>query len=914
MARVDAEELRIFLEELEENLNYLDNAIIALEENPQNRDILQEIFRSAHTLKGNAGFLDLKNLVSLGHTMEDVFQKLQKGETPITPRVIDILLECKDTIAAIGLALREGRDPNAIDVEPLVEKVRSILEDQEPSLSLNKVELSKTTPVKLIPGTKLVRVWISPHEPAPAIRAYLVQTKISQLGEIVSFYPSEEERELPEFASSERELGFYVKTNLSKEEIPEKINIDLIERVEVIAEETKDEIADKEKSRKKDVAEIISDETASDTVRIPVSRLDTLLNLVGELVIANSGLLQIYELVKENKSFSEIEKLLRDRTKEIFRISSEIQELVMKSRLVPIGGLFSRFKRFVRDYSNRTNKKIQLLLSGEDTEIDKKITDEMIKPLTHLVRNALDHGIEDVAERKEKGKREVGLLRLSAFQEGNYINVIVEDDGRGLDYQKIVRKAVQKGLITKEQALTISEEQAKMLIFQSGFSTKDSVDDISGRGIGMDIVKRSVELLNGSLDIQTKKDEGTKVIIKLPLTLAIINALIVEISGEKFSIPMTSIVETHRIGPENILLIEGSEMVRLRDSLLPLIRLNKIFNLPPSPQKATYPVIVVEYNDSLVGLLVDDFLNRQEMVIKSLAENYRPVEGISGASILGDGSIILILDVHGIIQLYKREVSLFLGTDKNVKVSFLQKETDSESKEMEKKEELVQAQPLVDLSDLEIKEHAALSLQPKEDREKALRKLQELFLPERRDLLKEWLRQGNMRAIEGIRALTGNRDIRLDKSKGKHLAIQKLETMLQKIETANLDVVDFMLPIEPVDGAVHFILTRKNAEKMVKKLLEEANLPLPEEITYEPLLEVTNILGASYTNSLTAVTEVVVEPGIPVILEEKDEILHSIREKITKTVFEVLYVENEFVWEEEDILAELLILIPEIKI
>ncbi|MCS6984430.1 MAG: chemotaxis protein CheW [Leptospiraceae bacterium] len=916
------EDLRIFLEELDENLNYLDQAIIALEEYPENREILRDVFRAAHTLKGNAGFLGLTNLVDLGHAMETVFQELERGHAPITAQVVDTLLACKDTIASIGQALKEGKDPQQIEVGSLVARVNAILSEGGESLSQTKSEekatIRENQKLPYHPQTKLVRVWISPHEPAPAVRAYLVQTKLEQLGELVASYPKEEEREQPEFAQSDRELLFYLKTNISKEDIPGKINVDLIERLEVYDEIELEKLAHKPKTEEETLTAKPASEESLDTVRIPVERLDTLLNLVGELVIANSGLSQIYELIKEKEGLHEIEKHLRDRTKEIFRISAEIQELVMKSRLVPIGQLFNRFKRFVRDYALRSGKKIKLIITGEDTEIDKKIIDEMIKPLTHLVRNALDHGIEEVAQRLQKGKKEEGELHLSAFQEGNYINVIVEDDGAGLDYNKIVRKALEKGLISKEQASSVSEEQAKMLIFQPGFSTKDQADDLSGRGMGMDIVKHSVELLNGSIDIHSKVDLGTKVVIKLPLTLAIINALIVEICGEKFSLPMSSIVETQRISQNNIISVEGTEMVQLRETLLPLIRLNKILGLGESKNREVFPIIVVEYNESLVAFLVDNLISRQELVIKSLAEHYRPVEGISGASILGDGSIILILDTHGIIQLYRRLSRQFLATDSTIKVSYMQKNNLSDKNMVEEhRTPLVQEEqkaPLIDLSDLQLDKPVDPQEKLRSQSEKALAKLRELLEGDNKELLKEWLRQGNVRAVEGIRALTGNDSIRIEKSKGRHLKAKKLSQLISRLESTELDVLDFMLPVEPIQGAVHFFLTRKNAEKMVTKLLEAANLPVPKELEYEPLFEVTNIIGSSYTNSLTALTEVMVEPGVPTILADKQEIVASLRQRLTDENFDILYVENEFVWEKEDILAELLIFIPELKI
>ncbi len=974
----DQDELRIFLEELNENLSFLDNAIIALEENPTNKEMIQEIFRVAHTVKGNAGFLSIKNLVDLGHAMEEVFKEFEKGNIPVTSPVIDTLLECKDAISAIGARLSEGTDPGAIPVQHLIEKVNSFVgkgSPEAPPSASGSVQMSDEEIPEYVPGAGLIRVWISPNEPAPSVRAFLVHQKINSFSEIIRHAPGDEELESPDFAASERELRFWVHTALTPAEIPDFINIDLIERIEYIEEDDLRKL-----NERKNPESVVQgggkqqreDLSISDTVRIPVARLDTLLNLVGELVIANSGLIQIQEYIKDRPELADVDRQVRDRVKEIFRISGDVQELVMKSRLVPIGQVFSRFKRFARDYSSRTGKKIHLELEGEETEIDKKIIDEMIKPLTHLVRNSADHGLEDTEERKANGKNETGLIRLAANQEGNYINVIIEDDGRGLDYNKIVSKAISKGLITREMAATLTEEEAKTLIFSPGFSTKDTADDISGRGIGMDIVKRSIELLNGTIDVQTEKGKGTKITVKLPLTLAIINALIVQVGDEKYSVPMGAIVETQKIRRENILMIDGNEMVRLRDILIPLIRLDKIFQLDISKnrQQDTYPVIVVEYNDTLVGLLVDQFLTRHEMVIKSLAEHYRPIEGISGASIMGDGDIILILDVHGIIQLYKQLSSGHILSENAPRIIVSRKrnkeqetekaaaqsakETPSTvqvsakptqetkavrepSKEIEKpmkepmeappksendKQTLVdeiirQAKtgaPIVNIDDLDIQEDAALSFHKDEDKEQSLQKLKEIFAPENRDMLKEWLRQGNYRAIHGIQALTGTHNIKLEKSKGQQITVEKIDNILDRIRKEPGKMIDFSLPINPLDGAVHFLLNEENAHKIVKLLLEQAGLDVPEELEYEPLMEVTNILGSAYTNSLTQITEVPVEPGVPKIIDDKDEIIQHIKSQISGPPMEILYIENKFLWEQEDIKAELLILVPEIKI
>ncbi len=1011
----DKDEVDAFLDELNEGLRFLDDSIIALEENPDNHEILEEIFRTAHTIKGNAGFLSLSNLVSLGHAMESVFMEFQKGKIPITTDVISTLLECKDRISEIGQLISEGGEPTSVETESLVAKVEALLKKkpQNPHSNAGVVQghaHDDFEEMEYVPNAILIRVWVSPNEQAPAIRAFLVKNRIAEIGSILSSIPEESQWEEPIFTGSEdKEIRFWVKTSVPKEEIPEAIKVDLLEKIDVLDEEDVKHLMGvrngNEKSSRKEGG-VKEDVSTSDTIRIPVSRLDRLMNYIGELVIANSGLSQLHEKTREFSQLQEISKELADRNKEIFRISADIQELVMKSRLVPIGQVFNRFKRFVRDYAIRADKKINLIITGEDTEIDKKIVDEIIKPLTHIVRNSVDHGIEKVADRVESGKPKVGVLKLHASQEGNYINIIVTDDGKGLDFKKILTKALEKNLITKEEAVSMNKDQIQNLIFHSGLSTKEEVSDISGRGIGMDVVKHSIEILNGTIDLDSEPGKGTRLLIKLPLTLAIINALIVGVEEEIFSIPMASIVETQIVLAENIIMVDGNEMIRLRNSLIPLIRLNKILEIAGNTQQQKYPVIVVEFNDNLVGILVNRFLTRQEMVIKSLTDNYRQIEGISGASIMGDGSIILILDVHGIIQLHRNRFSSggfsadpsarlkldIPAAEKNargirlyskpvavqesapeekpeskiadtgeeddetvspepehpetteesspVNVRNTPSESSAEStpaqadeipqdqdeliakilaennipmpESMLKEAEQNKTEKTTPVSDAGSREKTSIAIDDAGKYIQNMQRLQKVFEPENFQQLKDWLRLGNDRAIQGIKALTGSRDIHLNKSKGQRVSGEKLVPFLASIKKGESDLIDFILPILPMDGRIHFILTRENARKIVGLLFREANLEPLEQIELDPILEVTNILGSAYTNSLSQIADVPVEPGIPEIVESGESILEIIRKAVKETRYKILYIENQFVWQSEDVEAKLLILIPEI--
>jgi|GEM_PF-11777 len=689
----DKEEIKIFLDELDENLNYLDDSIISLEKNPGNQETLEDIFRVAHTIKGSAGFLDLQNLVALGHAMENVFQEFKSGGVAVGKAVIDTLLECKDAIYNIGQLLGKGEDTTRIKTDALIARVNQFVKDKKtggapakatPVDQSLKPADGEFSPQDFIPGAQLVRVWISASELAPSIRAFLVSKRLAERGEIIQQKPSEEEMDAEDFElPADREIRYWIKSESPLEEIESAAKADLIDKVSVLPEEILKAMISfsSEQSEENEVKTQKADIETSDSVRIPVQTLDIMLNLVGELVIANSGFNQIQETLRNLPELQNLFKDVRDRAKDLTRISAEIQTLVMESRLVPISQVFNRFRRFIRDYSSKSGKKINFTMSGESTELDKKITDEIIKPLTHIVRNSLDHGLELPEERLANGKSETGTLHLESYQEGNYINIIIKDDGRGLNYDKIIQKAIEKLIITPEEALTISDENVKNLIFHSGFSTKDAIDEMSGRGVGMDVVKSSVEELNGSIIIDSEPNEGTILTIKLPLTLAILNALIVKVGSEKYCIPMSSIIETQKVDAKNFLTVDNNEMVKLRDKLIPTIRLEKIFpasaegadkepekqlqmhELKRSKRKMSeeHPVIVVDYHGTPVAILVDQFLSRQEVVIKSLSEHYRTIEGISGASILGDGSIILIIDVHGVIQLFRAQRSKTFG-------------------------------------------------------------------------------------------------------------------------------------------------------------------------------------------------------------------------------------------------------------
>ena len=394
-----------------------------------------------------------------------------------------------------------------------------------------------------------------------------------------------------------------------------------------------------------------------------MERLDVLMNNVGELVIANSGLLQIYEELKIIYGNKGIALDLKNRIEQMSRIARELQEGIMKTRMVPIGQIFSRFVRMVRDLSRAFKKEIELVMKGEDTELDKKVIDAIGEPLMHLIRNAIDHGVESPEEREKIAKNKKGTIELNAYQSGNNIFIEIKDDGRGLNIEKIKKAAIKRGFASEEELAKMSKADIYNFIFKPGFSTKEIVTDISGRGIGMNIVEEVVSRLNGSIRIQTKKGIGTAITLIFPLTLAIVTAIMVKIRDEIYAVPLSDVVETLKITPKDIITIEGYEVIYLRDKIVSLVRLDRALEFPLDEEyeksRVKYSVVVVNYGEKKVGLLADGLAGKQEIVIKSLDANYKTIPGLSGASILGDGSIILIIDVQKLISMsLEREAEL----------------------------------------------------------------------------------------------------------------------------------------------------------------------------------------------------------------------------------------------------------------
>jgi two-component system chemotaxis sensor kinase CheA len=543
-----------YLVESKEILDHLSQDLIALEKKPADAELLNNIFRGVHTLKGTSSFLGFTQISDLSHTSEDLLNKLRKGELVADGAIIDVLIEAHN-VAHILLQRIENRNLQPIEINSTLEKLQ---------------------------------------------QAMLIQKENVQVGE-------------------------------SKQAKNEEV------------------------APKTEAFDIMKQRTADSTIRVDIERLDDLMNLVGELVLARNRLAQATHTLVEKYERIEMSKSIADVSSQIDFVTTELQMAVMKTRMIPIEKVFNGLPLLARDLTRTTGKEVDLQIYGKETELDKSIIEELSDPLVHMLRNAIDHGIELPEERRELGKPQQGTVVINAERDGNYILITMEDDGHGIDALQIKQKAIEKGLVTELQAQEMSTNDLFNLIFIPGFSTKHETTNVSGRGVGMDVVKTNIAKLKGIVEIGSELGKGTIITLKVPLTLAIIQGLLMKVADEIFAVPLSAVLEIIRIGPEDIYTIQGREVIRLRDVILPLARMSDIIgNSKAAKQLPTSYVVVVGWAEKRVGLLVDSLQGQKEVVIKALGDYLGDVPGIAGSTILGDGSVILVIDVGQFIELFAR--------------------------------------------------------------------------------------------------------------------------------------------------------------------------------------------------------------------------------------------------------------------
>ncbi|MCL5982899.1 MAG: chemotaxis protein CheA [Firmicutes bacterium] len=658
----------LFLAEAREYLQTLNSALLALEHNPDSKEILQEMFRVAHSLKGMSATMGYNALAGLTHQLESVLDLLRHGALQVDSLVANVLFEALDLLEMLLERLDEP-DAHQQDLDKTVCRLRELEVRPDsgncgemPGASLGFDEFEKAAIREgLSHGEQALLVDIRLEQTCllKSVRAYMVCRTLEKAGHLVKSVPSvqdlEEERfnesfclvvltsvpeqdlhaELSQIAEVETVSvapvpGELLADNRSAGFSPAPLTPDMVDAYRAAPEpETGDE-PKKGPRREKEK-----------TVRVETDKLDKLVNLVGELVVNRTS------VVEHGKAGVQAE--LSSAVEQLDRITTDLQSAVMKLRMVPIKQVFDRLPRMVRDLSQEKGKKVNLEVRGEETELDRSIVNQIGDPLVHLLRNAVDHGIESPAERVSAGKQEMATIQLEARHEGSYVMVRVSDDGRGIDPGKVRAKALEKGILSALEVQRLSDEEAVRLIFDNGFSLAEQVTDISGRGVGMDAVRTVIESMNGSTEVKTAVGQGTHFYIRLPLTLAIIKALLVQTGGEIYALPIESIRENLYVTPAEIKTIQRGKVITLRDEVLPLLFLDEALGLPPSERDEVLSVVVVEASDRKAGLVVDVLLGQQEIVIKSLSKVVEGIRGVAGATVLGNGKVALILDVSKLI-------------------------------------------------------------------------------------------------------------------------------------------------------------------------------------------------------------------------------------------------------------------------
>ena len=656
--------LDVFLEECKEHLGNLNQQLLVLEKNPGDLVALNEIFRAAHTLKGMSSTMGYEDLADLTHHMEDVLSDLKEGQLQADSYVVDTLFQCLDR-AQLIIDQIESSGTADYDNQDLIEILSKIkdghysdaipVSEERPQLNVkNELEASFDFALNAYDLTVLkeavlkeyhiiaLRIAVDPGSLMKSVRAFMVFKALEDDCEVLKSIPAVPELEDGKF---DQTFDLIVITQLPVDVIIDRlehiseVRVDSYQVLDVdqLTVSRPKEVEIQTKDQSEETTDIKKSHKTKQTVRVDIDRLDNLMNLVGELVMHKGRLGQIAtsrKIVELNETMEQID-----------RISTDLQSVVMKVRMVAIEQVFNRFPRMVRDLAKDLNKEIEFLLEGKETELDRTVIDEIGDPLIHLLRNAIDHGIEAPAVRAANGKPRLGTIILRARHEGNNVYIEVEDDGAGIQTDRIRRKAIDRGLIGSKEAEEMTNEEAIELLFSPGFSTAENVTDISGRGVGLDVVKSKIESLNGEMQIESKPGEGTRFKIKLPLTLAIIQALMVSVRDEIYAIPLSSVNETTILLQEEIKMIQNQEVMVLRGNVLPLYRLDNLLEVPGESQSEELYVVVVRKGDKQVGLVVDTLIGQQEIVIKSLGKVLAGIPGIAGAIVAGDGNVRLILDI-----------------------------------------------------------------------------------------------------------------------------------------------------------------------------------------------------------------------------------------------------------------------------
>ncbi|MCG6170725.1 chemotaxis protein CheA [Anoxybacillus sp. LAT_35] len=664
--------LEVFIDESKEHLQTINEQLLELEKNPDDVAIVNEIFRSAHTLKGMSATMGFEDLANLTHQMENVLDAIRNEKISVTPELLDVIFRAVDDLEAMVVSISEGGDGKR-DVTEVVAQLKQIEKGDVvavPQKSNSTYEQTydefEYTILKQSAeqGFHSYEVTIKLRSDCllKAARVFMIFEVIEQIGEVIKSVPTVEMLEAEQF---DDQFVVTVVTKVSQDELQKRImkvseveevnvrSVDLrrseplVEQKEESKEEQKEETKTVEKTveKKQEAQEekTTGKQVSNKTIRVNIERLDVLMNLFEELVIDRGRLEQISRELNNPELHETVERMSR--------ISGDLQNIILNMRMVPVETVFNRFPRMVRQLARDLGKKINLEIIGAETELDRTVIDEIGDPLVHLLRNAIDHGIETPDVRRAKGKPEEGTVKLKAYHSGNHVFIEIEDDGAGISREKVLKKAISKGIISEQNAANLTDKQVYELIFASGFSTADKVSDISGRGVGLDVVKNTIESLGGSVSIDSEEGVGSIFSIQLPLTLSIISVMLVEIQKEKYAIPLSSIIETAIVKKEDILHAHNQKVIDFRGKVVPLLFLKDIFEVPVVKEDDDFlSVVIVRKGEKMAGLVVDSFIGQQEVVLKSLGNYLTSVFAISGATILGDGQVALIVDCNALIK------------------------------------------------------------------------------------------------------------------------------------------------------------------------------------------------------------------------------------------------------------------------
>ncbi|WP_159884360.1 chemotaxis protein CheA [Paenibacillus puerhi] len=683
--------LSMFIDESKDHLQAINENMLSLESSPEDISIVQNIFRSAHTLKGMSATMGFEDIASLTHEMENVLDLVRNHKLKMDSFIFDCLFKSLDSLETMVEDIIQGGTGKA-DVTAVVAALKTIVSgDYLKASSGGAAEAAASSAVQGGPAELdefqlsiieqsieagipvfWVEVSVRPDCVLKAARAYMVFNVLEQNGEVIKSLPSVEDIEQEKF---DQKFSVYYISQVDKDQLAAQVSsVSEIDRVDIVAldhetlaarlqsaaapaagtaqaaaqaaaqaEVAAASAAEPVKAVEKKPA-ASGGPVAGRTIRVDIERLDTLMNLFSELLIDRVRLEQLASEIRKNDLTETVEHMAR--------VSSDLQNIVLKLRMVPVDTVFNRFPRMIRDVSKNLDKKVDLIITGAETEMDRTVVDEIGDPLVHLLRNAVDHGLEPTADRIAAGKPETGTIHLRAYHSGNHVFIEIEDNGRGINRDKVLDKAIQNNVVTKEQASRLSDNEVYSLLFASGFSTADKISDISGRGVGLDVVKTKIESLGGRVQVESTYGVGSKWTVQLPLTLSIISAMLVRLKNEKYAIPLSSIVETAAVKAEQVRSVHGNRMVNYRNSVIPLVSLAELFDVPGQEDNGTEDtqIVVIRKGEKLAALVVDEFIGQQEIVLKTLGKYLTNLFATSGATILGDGQVALIIDTNALIK------------------------------------------------------------------------------------------------------------------------------------------------------------------------------------------------------------------------------------------------------------------------